>query len=301
MKNVIAYHQVKPGTDCPDAICACWIAARFFGCDNIELFPLLHQDKKDYFQADFKIPFPYVGRDVIMLDFCYPAHILTRIAESARSFTLLDHHIDKLPDFTKVMDSVLGKLDVNECGATLTWKYFFPQEPMPWFLNYIRQRDIGVDGYYDGEIPESEAINEEISTMRKGKLGALSFEVFNQLYSLSPTELINTGMPKIKERNQLCLQEIALWEEHPTVISLSGYLVPLLKIGDIEVDRHYSVLGALFALKYKHEFPFVVVQTTEETDRISLRSHSSSTLNLSVIANEYGGGGQFHAAGCLLP
>lgn len=54
--------------------------------------------------------------------------------------TILDHHattVENMMDEYK--DSY--RLDMNECGATIAWKYFFPGDTMPELLDVIRMGD----------------------------------------------------------------------------------------------------------------------------------------------------------------
>jgi len=50
-KPVVVYHQVKPGTDCPDGICAAWVVLKAIqeqGCNKFELVGDSYLNDKDF-------------------------------------------------------------------------------------------------------------------------------------------------------------------------------------------------------------------------------------------------------------
>jgi hypothetical protein len=308
---VLVYHQTKPGTDCPDGICAAWIAARYYGYNDVELAPVVHHNDSEY-TDDFVIPFDYVGRYVVMLDFAYNQFLMDKIAQGAERLIVLDHHeprakiLDNLSNFS---ESVFAKYSPNEydCGATLTWKYFFPGEQAPWFLQHVWERDTGANGYYDGEIPYSEKIGNAMSFLRSGAVGKDAFPIFDLLASLDHEQIgliERIGFNCLKERDALCQKEIEYWENYPGFTRIIDESqepeimyenIPALKIQNPKCDKYYSWVGTLLARKYKNIF--VVIQTTTSNTDFSLRSHSSSKINLGKLAEANGGGGHFHAAG----
>jgi single-stranded DNA-specific DHH superfamily exonuclease len=304
---------MKPGTDCPDGICAAWIAAKYYGYDYVELAPVVYHNDSEY-TDDFVIPFDYVGRQVVMLDFAYNQLLMEKIARSTDEFIVLDHHeprasiLNNLHNFT---ESVLARYSPNEndCGATLAWKEFFPDMPEPWFLRHVWQRDTGANGYYDGEIPYSEKIGNAMSFLRSGAVGKDAFPIFDLLASLDHEQIgiiERVGFNCLKERDALCQQEIDYWQQNQKMVQVKDnsetglkvklhYLVPFLKIQNPKCDEYYSWVGTLLARKYKDIF--VAIQTSTDNKGYSLRSHSSSKIHLGKLAESNGGGGHRHSAG----
>jgi oligoribonuclease NrnB/cAMP/cGMP phosphodiesterase (DHH superfamily) len=307
MKTIIVYHQVKPGIDCPDAICACWIASRYFGYENVELIGEVYLNNSDY--ENYQLPFDPTGRDVFILDFCYPENVLKRIAGAANQLIILDHHKDKKPVIESInnfSDRVLGILkSATDCGATITWDYFYPGVPRPAFLKSVYSRDTGAYGYYTGDVPHLEAIANTISALRAGKKGKDAFIIFELLLKLESTDILEElGKPIISERDEMCEIEIENWRQSPLFLNLSQFQdepnnkyqnVPFIKIKNPKLDKHYSIVGAKLAKHYK-DF-FVIVQPSTEEDSFSLRAHTDSTIDCSVIAKSCGGGGHAKAAG----
>lgn len=306
LKNpIVVYHQVKPGTDCPDGICAAYIAAKALqeqGCTEVELVGDSYLNDKDYQQPEYVLPFDPVDRQVIIVDFSYPQQVLQVIASFASEVIVLDHHKSR-GEFLLQMsleNIIKGGFEEEECGASFAWRYFFPDKPQPWFLPYVRQRDIGADGYYQGLIPESEAIGEAMSARRRGKTGIDAFPVFDELLNLSAAELIAEEMPKILERNKLIQEYLYQWESqwggYLMYITISGYSVPYFALPP-HLFRYYSMVGAMAALRYSKQ-PFVAV-VTDDPRKFSLRSRPDGA-DVSEIAKKLGGGGHKNAAGFSL-
>jgi hypothetical protein len=176
MKTKVLYHQVKPGTDCPDGIASAWIVSRAIACQEIQ---------GCVYQSD---PPSVEGCDrIIVVDFSFPASILEQWAQNAEVI-IIDHHKTALNDLAGLSERVLQKFDLSECGATLTWKHFSPNDPIPAFLKYVKDRDL-----WNFDLPYSEEIHEAVSNLKyqSGSFDRIerTFAIFNMLEPLSETEL----------------------------------------------------------------------------------------------------------------
>jgi oligoribonuclease NrnB/cAMP/cGMP phosphodiesterase (DHH superfamily) len=303
-KATIVYHQAKPGTDCPDGICAAWITARALGLGKpCNLVPQIHLRNEEY--DGYELPFPLEG-DIYLVDFAYPEHLLKEIASQANFLAVIDHHKDKIhvPRLLAENNGIYGIFDIAECGATAAWKYFHGDGiagriSMPWFLPYVRQRDIGANGYYQGEIPESEAIGEAMSRRRhKYGIGEAAFAFFDELVKTSKQDLIAEGMPAITERDVQIARYLGELSYNFNLMTVGEFEVPYFNLVDrLHLHRHYSMVGAKAAIQY-YDYPFVAVSC--DGVNISLRSRRNGGADVSIIANSLGGGGHEHAAGYKL-
>lgn len=87
----------------------------------------------------------FEDRDVIMVDFSYHYDNLKKIAKVAKSILIIDHHIGVKEDIEKALsefDNIQYNFDNDECGSTLTWEHFFPDEKIPEILLDVKDRDI---------------------------------------------------------------------------------------------------------------------------------------------------------------
>lgn len=324
--TVIVYHQQQAGVDCPDGICSAWVVSKAIGSKDYQLLGDSYLNNGDY-NEQYSLPFVLTGRRVILVDFSYPRHIMQHICNLAREVVVLDHHKSR-GEFLLSMrleDQIKGGFDINECGSTFAWKYFscdikkpgfFPKglwqrvsmlslklfgrgfiDAPPWFLSYVRQRDIGADGYYDGAIPESEAIGIAMSRRRgKAGVGSETFKFFDELCEASEEELINEGFPDIKKRDEAIQDFLKEWETNPEMMQVADWQVPALKCPE-HLHKDYSMVGSAGARRWQ-QYPFVAVITNDAT-KISLRSRSGG-MDVSEIAKSLGGGGHENAAGYSL-
>lgn len=301
MSTTIIYHQIKPGLDCPDGICAAWVVTRAVQgwgvVEEIEVIGDSYLNESEYGEG-YQLPFDPLDKDVIIVDFSYPRSIMEGIADRAKSLTVLDHHKSRMGDLQSLSDRIRGGYSADDCGATFAWNFFYPSEcypdkPMPWFLPHVRNRDIGAGGYYEGEIPNSEAINTAISSRRQGLKGIEAFRVFDQLMSETEEVLIAEGMPAIKDRNKLVKEVLANY--NGALLKVGEYLVPYYHITNYQAHRHYSIIGSVAARKHQ-ESPFIAI-TTDDPLSISLRASKDSLVDVGEIAKSLGGGGHARAAG----
>lgn len=89
------------------------------------------------------------NKDIIIMDVAYKYDVLKEIFERAKSVVFIDHHVtirddvQNLSNIPKYKKKVKIIYDVNESGASLTWKFLFKNQKMPLFIKYIRDNDIG--------------------------------------------------------------------------------------------------------------------------------------------------------------
>lgn len=177
-----------------------------------------------------------------------------------------------------------GKLDSSKCGALLTWEYYFPHKAPPSFLYLINERDCGniwkqpQDQYWGS--------NANIFHQWCHSEGR-SFELFDRLEKLSLDDIfeLTIGAKKeLAEKREYCTSLLPSIE----IIDWEGY-----KTAYIELEKAVaSDLGKM------------IVDTLEVDVALMLRDHyelrssaSKGTVDVSLIAKKYGGGGHRHAAG----
>jgi len=78
---------------------------------------------------------------VIVVDFSFPKDDMLRLADG-RKFIWIDHHKSAIIEFEKISKDWDGIRDISEAACVLTWKYFFPEKPVPYGVVLIGDRDI---------------------------------------------------------------------------------------------------------------------------------------------------------------
>ena len=128
--DLVIYH----GSGCPDGFAAAWCAWLLLG------------PQATYIAADHGPRAPsdidVRGKHVVVVDYCFPAHVTARMISEAASFICLDHHATAIKELADVAPKHKA-LDMGMSGATLSWCFFHGHEsPMPLFLRYIEDKDI---------------------------------------------------------------------------------------------------------------------------------------------------------------
>lgn len=122
--NLVVYHA-----NCSDGFGAAWAAWTFLG-NRAEYFPAKHGSDP----PDVK------GKVVLFVDFVYDdVNLMHHLLEEADDFWIIDHHKTTL---TNLSDISQITFDMGKSAAILTWEYFYPTKEPPRFLQYIMDRDL---------------------------------------------------------------------------------------------------------------------------------------------------------------
>lgn len=77
-----------------------------------------------------------VGRDIIILNFCYPQNIFMSVLGSSNTTLVLDNHTSSLFLASITSEKLHYVLDMGRSGSQMTWDYCFPQRPeRPWYID----------------------------------------------------------------------------------------------------------------------------------------------------------------------
>lgn len=304
MTTYIIYHKVNEVTDCPDGIGIVAASVAMLKYPGAAVIGDVYRDQSDYEERPDASLYPFQpGDTIVIVDFSFPAHWLLYWQSIGIIVVVIDHHEKKFGMLRQFASAIL---DASECGATLTWKHLFPELPLPDLLVHVRRRDIGADGYYDGQQPYSEAVNEGLSDWRyrhrDNKAHILDFlgrkllennQSFIQVLAIEGAALIekrNTEIvqPIIENRLTRCI-----------IRKLSGHFCPCITLDKIEA-RYTSQIGNSLAKAFYPEYQFVWLVTPD--GRNHLRA-IEGVFDTSVVAERNGGSGHPPASGfsCVNP
>jgi oligoribonuclease NrnB/cAMP/cGMP phosphodiesterase (DHH superfamily) len=287
MKYII-YHQVKQGIDCPDGITAAAIA--HLANPDAEIIG------DSYNSPGLELPRNLEpGDELIIVDFSYPTHVLEYWARLGAKITVIDHHAQQFPMLEGFSGAIL---DANECGATLTWKHFFPGKPMPPVLKHVRRRDIGADDYYKStnNCRDSKAITAKLGANRAAvrKRGESVIEYikpvlkYDEYAVFEHLEKPGEAMLKAEEETASSIASTAFETKLPEPVGIECWGV---KIENESDNRLVSQIGAAVS-QAKGEGSVCWIQTTD-----GLNSLRSNGVDISGYAKALGGGGHPQAAG----
>ena len=289
MTTLIVYHQVKPGVDCPDGITAAWVTAKKY--PDYELYGATY-DSDELPELN-----PHHSR-VVIVDFSYPAKILEQWREQVSEVIVIDHHKTAMGMLEGLSSKVLKYFDMDECGATLAWRTFFPEQYVPAFLSYVRDRDL-----WNHEYPATREVHETFSQMRHGLKGCTEpnrlFRLFDALAKLDGNDLVSLGLaiggPKIKAKDEKVALIASRWEHN----EVGGHSVPVVILRtDGSEDRLVSDVCSKLYTDLVPDATFVACLTSDKT--WSLRSNKKNNnggFDVGALAQALGGGGHRNAAG----
>jgi uncharacterized protein len=300
MSTAILYHQVKPGVDCPDGIAAAYAAYR--------KMPFKHET--DLIGCVYGQEPPSVEnyRNIIIVDFSFDRATIERWSET-RSVVLLDHHktaLEMLGDVSTLSGQIYSRIDLNECGATLSWEYFNSLGRPPAIFEYVRDRDL-----WNFELRLSEEIHEAVAHLRY-KLKELAtsvnldetllvFSLFDQLIECDRQQLVDRlaplGAKLLAPKREKIAAAAARYQmgllpdpdTHPVAIPIVNCAA------DGSEDR---LVSDICAKLYRDMPEHLFVACITSDGKWSLRSDKhGSDYDVAAIAQHYGGGGHKNAAG----
>lgn len=238
MSTAIIYHsyQNKEGgfTDCPDGVIGAAIAYQRLGVGShrytLEVVSDYYRPNTEYEKGKPNlIPTLTRAGTIFIVDFSYPRSWLEEMQGQGIGVMVIDHHVDKLESFDlkNFSDALYPTTELEDCGATLTWKFFYPEVEMPKVLEHIRRRDIGLDGYYEGLCPDSEAVNLAMDDIRYNLRSLDTDTKMEALWSFITEDwaeelLLNMGRPKVQERDKRIKDFLDNNFEHGCIIT-SGH------------------------------------------------------------------------------
>jgi len=268
------------------------------------------------------------GHAVFILDFSFPPEFLETMAAVAASVTQIDHHASALKAWgDKLQAGENGRcnyqhpklplcvvFDLEKSGARLAWEHFHPGIPTPLALRHIEEQDM-----WRFTLPGTRPF------CRALRLLPFYLNVWHQLVLDTPNETAPRYLEILIQGaaiEQFYQQEIARMAQSALrrPASLRGEPVDALQAqrhGQPVVtheDRAWQAVSgiainanALFASELGNSlaeqsgsFGLIWQLSGDGEVKASLRS-KGKTLDVSVIATRYGGGGHPNAAGFRMP
>jgi hypothetical protein len=208
------------GRSCPDGFASALVVFAYFaerGLEQPKYFPVRYlkgvpehgsPPKKG---REYKPPVPFGfpsdirGKHIIVLDFSLNKVVMGYVFDRCASYLQLDHHE------TAIVDIPNCHYEKGECGAIMTWKYFYPDRPVPALLKDIRARDLWVFNEVEGSREFS--IARHIEMVREAILEYLTFScqpfdfddwlpcLDDTYYQTKRKELVQNGEKYIKYQN----------------------------------------------------------------------------------------------------
>jgi oligoribonuclease NrnB/cAMP/cGMP phosphodiesterase (DHH superfamily) len=258
---------------CPDGFGGAYAAWKKFN-DSAEYIPVKYGEP---------LPEGLEDKDIYIVDFCYedPA-ILSVLKAHTKKVVVLDHHASSRENVESFPEHVF---DNDRSGSTIAWTYFHPEAPMPNLLKYLEDGDL-----YKYSLPETRDVFSYLLVL------PYDFQEWDSLVQTLEDDAARTEFLKkasiyseyFKLLGDLCV-------EGAKKVSFEGY--ECLFANSHPAMTMKSYVGNELAKKFP---PFaLVVSAHPEGFGVSIRGNGS--VDVSKIAEKYGGGGHHNAAGFLIP
>ena len=210
------------------------------------------------------------GAHVVMVDFSYRREVIERLAHSAASFLILDHHVTAQAALAGLP---YAYFDVKKSGAVLAWEWAHA-EPVPWLLQYVQDKDL-----WKWRLPHSREMNAALASY------PFDFHVWEGL----TRDVLEVEGRAILRREHSLIDKIV---EESVLVEFEGETVPAV---------YSPVMTSQIGERLCQGFPFCIIWHERDGLRyFSLRS-KPGTADVSAIAFHYGGGGHVNAAGFSRP
>ncbi len=257
---------------CPDGFGAAVVARRKFGADA----EYLTGNYGKPFQADFN-----PEDEVYIVDYSLPRQQLLDIKSRVSKLVVLDHHDTAKENLDGIPDCIF---DNSRSGIRLAWDYFFPNEDVPNWVQWVEDKDL-----WTYKLEPTRAFSCGLATL------PFDFEVWGKLFDDSfSKELLDKGRVLLSYQDAL-VQRMA---DKPIVTSFKKFVIHAVpgnilqsEIGEYLNEKHSNDVAMIYYYE-PHDGKF----------RCSFRSKHGSDINTRIITEYYSGGGHKNASGCsMLP
>lgn len=257
--------------------------------------------------------------EVFFLDFIGPKGMIEKVCEVVDTVTLLDHHLTA-KEYLDIMvkNGTLPKnmtpiVDMERSGAGISWDYFSTKTKHPLSeadSKRIHEMVLNIQDIdlWKHKLPESKEFGAGFGELKLEMSHELNPNIFEQLYTLNPPELITSGRNILIERQKLV----------DGVVASAVPMKVTYKTGDEEkevncfgvtVDEKTSLyrseIGNQLAVKSNEAgkdpcalvcTEYEVIENEQPTKRMKVSFRSLGDFNTAAIAQTFGGGGHKNAA-----
>jgi len=272
MGTICIYHA-----NCFDGMCAAWVVSKIH--PDAEFIPAQYGDKKlesNLLQDCYENA--NINDKYIIVDFSLPRELMELMNSKALSMLVLDHHKTAQANCEGLS---FCRFDMNESGASLTWKHLFPTKPVPNLVKYIADRDL-----WKFELPDSETINAYIQSF---PMNILTYEVLykNLAYNDGLAEAIQGG----ESINRYKKSMVDAMCNNSVIRNCGGYQVPT-----VNATLLFSEIGNELCKK-NPSYPFAASFFIRSDNKRQWSLRSIGEFDVSEVAKKMGGGGHKNAAG----
>ena len=217
---------------------------------------------------------------VVIVDFSLPLEDMRR-AQKTSDLVWIDHHKTALDGLSE-MEGIPGLRSLDEAACVLTWRTFFPDQPVPKAVVYIGDRDTGRHAY-DDTAPFSEGLHQEDTR-------PWNDELWNPLLNDE-----SDRVEELKQRGTILHQ--ARVRRIKRQIKRYGFEVTFEGYQTLAINaRGSGEMGAMIR-QLGYEIGYCYIEAEQNGEIKTFVTLYSDRVDVSEIARKFGGGGHAGAAG----
>ena len=225
------------------------------------------------------------AKQIIVTDFSFPVEIMKRLAEG-RELVWIDHHKSAMAEFAGLADNWPGIRDISEAACVLTWRYFFPERPVPKAIVLIGDRDV-----WRWAEEETGPFNESLYSQ--------DHQADNAAFWKPLLENDQTVLAKMIEEGAW-LREISL-RNLDQMMATRSFEVRFEGHRTIAVNTRGNGDVGNYGRDRGYEIVYTYIDEMQVNGLTTVVTLFSNKIDVSLIAKRYGGGGHAGAAGFSFP
>ena len=243
----------------------------------------LKHPQANFHPGTFGPPPPELEPDaeVVIVDFSYPRDDMLRLARTAKSVVILDHHLTAKEHLTDLPENCQCVIDMDRSGAAITWDHFFNGQERTPLIEYVQDNDL-----WTRALPGTLAVSAYLRSRK------MTFETWLKLdvqMQRDMARVLDLGQAILERQEQIIDETICNARD----FCVDGFMVK-------GVASPYS-LGSEIAGRLAKGKPFGLYYIDKPNERqFGLRSDDDG-LDVAHLAEKFGGGGHKHASGFSVP
>lgn len=263
-KVVVIYHA-----GCTDGFTGAWAAWKKFG-KRAAYIPLYHTDTA---------PKAISGKEVYTIDVTFSEEAMKKLIATNKSVTSIDHHFSSEKTIKLTHNH---SFSLKHSGASLAWLYFYPHKKIPAMVKFVEDIDLG-----KFDTPHAREALAFIGTFDR------DFKAWNKLVSgfeipKTKKEYLKYGKILLKYQDKMMDKalrgaESVMFEGHKAYV--------------INTPRFTTGIGKKLALMH----PPIGIRWSEGEGKVKFSLRSDGTVDVSKLAERFGGGGHKASAAFVLP
>ncbi len=222
-----------------------------------------------------------VAEQIIIVDFSLPREDMERLA-NYHQLTWIDHHKTAIDELADISQTWAGTRDNSEAACVLTWKHYFPNHPVPKSVVLIGDRDI-----WRWEHPDTGSFNEGLYQSNTNPHNDRLWGPLLDDDAILVKQLIDQGSTLRAARLRNIQSSTA---RYGFPVLFEGYQTLAINLrGSGDLGEHIRNHG--------YQVAYCYIDALLDNELHTYVSLYSKEIDVSEIAQRFGGGGHAGAAG----